>query len=75
MIPRETHSVWEVIVEMAKSIQVVLASRIREIARGAKVRVSGDFVDAANVAVAASIKKAIDRAKANGRQTVRPQDL
>jgi hypothetical protein len=59
----------------AAAVQVVLASRIKEVARAANVRVSGDFVDAANVAVVASIKKAIDRAKANGRQTIRPQDI
>jgi histone H3/H4 len=59
----------------ASSVQVVLASRIKEVARAANVRVSGDFVDAANAAVVASIKQAIARAKANGRQTIRPQDI
>jgi histone H3/H4 len=59
----------------AASVQVVLASRIKEVSRAANVRVSGDFVDAANAAVVALVKKAIDRAKANGRQTVRPQDI
>jgi histone H3/H4 len=59
----------------AAAVQVVLASRIKEVSRAANVRVSGDFVDAANAAVVALVKKAIDRAKANGRQTVRPQDI
>lgn len=57
------------------SVQVVLASRIKELARGGNVRVSGDFVDAANKAVVDLIKAAISRAKANGRQTIRPQDI
>ncbi len=57
------------------SVQVVLASRIKEVARAANVRVSGDFVDAANAAVVALIKAAIGRAKGNGRQTIRPQDI
>lgn len=57
------------------AVQVVLASRIKEIARGANVRVSGDFIDAANAAVVALIKSAVGRAKANGRQTIRPQDI
>lgn len=56
-------------------VQVVLASRIKDIARTAKVRVSGDFVEAANSEVNAVLRRAIDRAKQNGRQTVRPQDI
>lgn len=59
----------------SSAVQVVLASRIRELARQNKVRVSGDFVDAANGAVVAMVKKAVERCKANGRQTVRPQDI
>lgn len=59
----------------ASAVQVVLASRIKEVARTAGVRVSGDFVDAANAAVVALIKAAIGRAKGNGRQTIRPQDI
>ncbi len=57
------------------AVQVVLASRIKEVAKSANVRVSGDFVDAANAAVVALVKAAIGRAKANGRQTIRPQDI
>lgn len=56
-------------------MQVVLASRIKDIARGAGVRVSGDFVDAANAAAVGLISAAIARAKGNGRQTIRPQDI
>jgi len=59
----------------SSAVQVVLASRIRELARQNKVRVSGDFVDAANGAVVCMVKKAVERCKANGRQTVRPQDI
>ncbi|MEK8024117.1 MAG: hypothetical protein AAB229_09965 [Candidatus Hydrogenedentota bacterium] len=55
--------------------QVVLASRIKDIARSAGVRVSGDFVDAANAAAVGLINAAIGRAKGNGRQTIRPQDI
>lgn len=57
------------------SVQVVLASRIKDVARSANVRVAGDFVDAANSAVVDLLKKAIDRAKGNGRQTIRPSDI
>lgn len=57
------------------SVQVVLASRIKDIARTANVRVSGDFVEAANAAAVDLLKKAIGRAKGNGRQTIRPQDI
>ncbi len=57
------------------AVQVVLASRIKDIARSAGVRVSGDFVDAANAAAVGLINAAIGRAKGNGRQTIRPQDI
>ena len=50
-------------------------SRIKDIARSAGVRVSGDFVDAANAAAVGLINAAIGRAKGNGRQTIRPQDI
>jgi len=56
-------------------VQVILVSRIKEVSHAANVRVSGDFLDAVNAAVVALVKKAVDRAKANGRHTVRPQDI
>lgn len=57
------------------NVQVVLASRIKDVARGANVRVAGDFVDAANAACIDLLKKAINRCKGNGRQTIRPSDI
>ena len=57
------------------AVQVVLASRIKDIARSANIRVAGDFVAAANSTVVGVISGAIARAKSNGRQTLRPQDL
>ena len=39
------------------------------------VRVSSELADALNVKVAAQLKEAEARAKANGRSTVRPEDL
>lgn len=40
-----------------------------------KMRVSGDFWDALNERIEWKIKRAVQRAKANGRKTVRGYDL
>lgn len=58
-----------------KGTQVVLASRIKEVAKKAGLRVAGDFVPAANDAAIALLTAATKRAKANKRGTLRPQDL
>lgn len=60
---------------MAKSVQVLVNSRIKEIAKGAKIRVSGEFYEAANKAAVELLTKAIARAKGNKRGTLRPADL
>ncbi len=55
--------------------QVVLASRIKEVAKKAGLRVAGDFVAAANAAALDLLGAATRRAKGNKRGTLRPQDL
>jgi histone H3/H4 len=52
---------------------VVRKSKIKELA--GKFRVSADFYDALNKTVQAQIKQAQKRAQANGRKTLRPEDL
>lgn len=51
----------------------VVKSAVRNLLKG--VRASGDFFTALDNLVAESCKKAIARAKANGRKTVRGCDL
>lgn len=52
---------------------VVVKSKIKEIEP--EMNFSGDFADALNEEVIKLIKKAAERARANGRKTVMPKDL
>jgi len=52
---------------------VVVRSKIKEYAEGCNV--SGNFAEALNEEVVNLIKKACERAQANGRKTVSPKDL
>jgi hypothetical protein len=54
---------------------VVVASKVKEAIRGQDVRMSSEFVDALNEHVNEVIARATERAKSNGRSTVRPGDL
>src|SRR5690606_8378615 len=59
----------------AFSGNVVVASKGKEGVRAGDVRMAGDFPEALNAEVQEVIAKAIQRAKDNGRGTVRPSDL
>ena len=50
-------------------------SAIKDIAKKRKMRVSGDFWKALDAMLTEGMKKAADRAKANGRKTIRGDDL
>lgn len=52
---------------------LVVKSAVRDLLKG--VRVSEDFWKALDALVTAQVKKAMERAKANGRKTVRGADL
>ena len=54
---------------------LVVASKVKDVVRGAGVRAAGDLTDAVSAAVGGMLKKAIERCKTNGRGTIRPQDL
>ncbi len=54
---------------------LVFGSRVKEIIKKSKMNMGGDFAKALSKEVEALVKKAIQRAKANGRKTVRPYDL
>lgn len=51
---------------------LVVRSKIKE---QTKLNVAGDFADALSSKVATLVKDAETRAKANGRKTLKPQDL
>lgn len=57
------------------SENVVVQSKVREMVKGMNLRLSADAIDALNTLVEASVKKAAERCKQNGRQTIRPSDF
>jgi histone H3/H4 len=54
---------------------VTVASRVRSVISDADLRVDGSLPDAINGHVEGMLEEAIERARANGRSTVRPYDL
>lgn len=52
---------------------IVVKAKIKEVAQG--YNVSSDFADALNGEVEALVKKAAERAEANGRRTIMAKDL
>ncbi len=58
---------------MAKQRSLAVKSAIREVAKS--FRVSGDFWKALDERIMWKVKRAAERAKANGRKTLRGADL
>ena len=58
---------------MAKNY--VYKSKLYEILKEQGMRMSGDAIDAVDEMVEEAIKKAAERAKSNGRKTVKPYDF
>lgn len=54
---------------------VVVASKVKEAVKDAGCQSSGDLVDAISDKVHDILEAAVERAKHNGRATVRPYDL
>lgn len=54
---------------------LIVQSKVREIIRGREKRVSDEFIAALSHHVAEAIDRAIARCTANGRSTLRPEDL
>ena len=54
---------------------LVVRSKVKEYAAKKKMRFGGDAVDALSKEVAALIDKAVERAKANNRGTVKGRDV
>lgn len=57
------------------SPSLVVGSKVKEMIKSSGVRMAGDLLDALNATVGGHLKSAVARCKANGRGTVRPQDL
>ena len=53
---------------------LVVKSKVREVASSKGFRVSGDSFDALSGVVADCMNKAMDRAKSNGRKTIKGYD-
>ena len=60
---------------MAEKEVIVVASRVKEAISSSDMQMAGDFVQALSETTYNRIQSAIERAKANGRKTVRPEDI
>jgi histone H3/H4 len=54
---------------------LVVTSKVKEMIKGKDMNTAGDAVEGLNAVVVKKVDKAIERAKANGRKTVRPEDF
>ena len=54
---------------------LVVQSKVKEVAKNAKMNTAGDFGEALSTKVEGMVKEAVNRAKANGRKTIRGCDL
>jgi len=59
----------------AKSVSYVVQSKVKELVKKAKMKCSSDVVDGMNRIVSHHVTKGVERAKANGRKTLRAADL
>ncbi len=53
----------------------VVQSKVKELVKKGKMKCSSDVVAKANTVVAEAVNRGIERAKANGRKTLRAADL
>lgn len=53
----------------------VVASKLKDLVKKHGMMSSGDLADAVSAHLEAAVEKACNRAKANGRKTVRAEDL
>ncbi len=58
---------------MARAYAVT--ARVKELMKEQDMRMSAETLEAVNVLIEEALRKAIKRAKANGRKTVKPEDL
>tara|TARA_Y100000310_G_scaffold291943_1_gene320272 strand:- start:9684 stop:9860 length:177 start_codon:yes stop_codon:yes gene_type:complete len=53
---------------------LVVASKVKDIVKGAGCNTGGGFVDALSKSVEDMVNRAVERAKGNGRKTVQAKD-
>jgi histone H3/H4 len=58
---------------MADSL--IVQSKVKEAVKAQGLRMDSSFPDALNAKIAQMVRQAADRAKSNGRGTIRPYDL
>ncbi len=56
-------------------VAYVVQSKVKDLVRNNKMKCSSDVVTGLNGLVSDAIKRGVDRAKANGRKTLRAADL
>ncbi len=54
---------------------LVVQSKVKDVVRKAKMKCSSDVIDAVSKLVHTQLMKGVERAKANGRKTLRGADL
>lgn len=54
---------------------LVVQSKVKDVVRKAKMKCSSDVIDAVSKLVHTHLMKGVERAKANGRKTLRGADL
>lgn len=59
----------------AKAEPLLVGTKVRALIKSKGAKMSGEFLDALNECVVCCVVKAVERAKANKRTTVKPQDL
>jgi hypothetical protein len=59
----------------SKAPQMIVTSRMKDMVKRKKMRSDGALADGVNERIAGMVIAAVERAKANGRSTVRAHDL
>lgn len=59
----------------AKADNLVVGSKIKSLIKAHNMKCSGDLMDAISASVSEMLSKAVSRAQANKRSTIRPSDL
>ncbi len=57
------------------TVSLVVQSKVKDLVRKAKMKCSSDVIDAVSRLVQTHIARGVERAKANGRKTLRGSDL
>lgn len=56
-------------------LALVVQSKVKELVKKNKMKCSSDVIDAVNRLVTESVSRGVERAKANGRKTLRAADI